>query len=163
MRFAIRYACRFTYDQLVRDSQNELRACPASDEYQNLVSYRVLTQPPSRVLSFTDWWGTRVDTFGVREPHLVLDVVAEATVDTHPRPMLTTDPRAEALADPAFRDANAEYLERTRHAAWGSEVTAEARGLASAAGSGVVSQVLALHRFVSSQLSYQPGTTYVGV
>lgn len=163
MRFDIRYSCRFTYDQLVRESQNELRACPATDEHQQLISYKVVTTPSSRILSFTDWWGTRVDTFGVREPHLVLDVVAEATVETHPRPLLTTDPRVSALDDPAFRDAHAEYLERTRHANWGPALADEAARQVAAAGSGVVSQVLALHRFVASQMAYQPGSTYVGV
>jgi transglutaminase-like putative cysteine protease len=162
MRFDIRYSCRFEYDELVRESQNELRACPASDEHQHLVSYRVQTAPSSRVLSFTDWWGTRVDGFGVREPHLVLDVVAEATVETRPRPLLTADPRAEALGDAAFRDAHAEYLERTPHASWGPEVAAEAARQASLAGPGVVSQALAIHRFVGS-LQYAPGSTYVGV
>ncbi|HEX7168976.1 MAG TPA: transglutaminase N-terminal domain-containing protein, partial [Acidimicrobiales bacterium] len=66
MRFDITYTTTFTYDDLVRESQNELRACPASDEAQQLVSYRVTTSPPSRVLSFSDYWGTRVDAFGVR-------------------------------------------------------------------------------------------------
>ena len=91
-RFDIRYTCRFVYDDLVRESQNELRVCPLTDEHQHLVSYRVQTSPASRVFSYTDWWGTRVDAFGVREPHLVLDVVAEATVETRPRPLLPNVP-----------------------------------------------------------------------
>jgi transglutaminase-like putative cysteine protease len=163
MRFDIRYRCRFTYDQLVRESQNELRACPASDEHQQLVSYRVQTIPSSRVLSYTDWFGTRVDAFGVREPHLVLDVVAEATVETSPRPLLTVDPRIEALAEPGFADAHVEYLERTPHADWDKEVATEAERQASLAGTGVVGRVLAIHRFVRSHLTYAPGSTYVGV
>jgi transglutaminase-like putative cysteine protease len=163
MRFDIRYSCRFVYDDLVRESQNELRACPLSDEHQHLVAYRVQTTPPSRVLSFTDWWGTRVDAFGVREPHLVLDVVAEATVETRPRPMVTADPRLATLDDVAFRDAHAEYLERTPHANWGPEVAEAAARVAASAGGGVVSQLLAIHRFVHSHLVYAPGTTYVGV
>jgi transglutaminase-like putative cysteine protease len=163
MRFDIRYSCRFVYDDLVRESQNEVRACPLTDDHQHLVAYRVQTTPPSRVLSFTDWWGTRVDAFGVREPHLVLDVVAEATVETRPRPMITVDPRSDALATPDFRDAFAEYLERTPHADWGPAIDEQAARLAAAAGGGVVSQLLAIHRFVHSHLSYVPGSTYVGV
>jgi transglutaminase-like putative cysteine protease len=163
VRFDIRYSCRFTYDQLVRESQNELRACPLSDEFQHLTSYRVQTVPSSRVLSFYDWWGTRVDAFGVREPHLVLDVVAEATVETYPRPMLATDPRSDLLADPSFRDQHAEFLERTPHANWGPAVADAAAKQVDAVGPGVVSQVLGLHRFVGTQLRYEPGATYVGV
>lgn len=162
MRFDIRYECRFLYDDLVRESQNELRVCPASDEHQHLVNYRVMV-PSSRVLSFTDWWGTRVDAFGVREPHLVLEVVAEATVETRPRPLLTSDPRSSELADPSFRDRYAEHLERTRHASWGEAVADAAAQQVALAGPGVVSQVLALSRFTGSHLTYERGATYVGV
>ena len=162
MRFDIRYECRFVYDGLVRESQNELRVCPLSDEHQHLVNYRVMV-PSSRVLSFTDWWGTRVDAFGVREPHLVLEVVAEATVETRPRPLLTTDPRSSELAGAAFRDRYSEYLDRTRHASWGEAVAAAAAQQVALAGPGVVSQVLALSRFAGSHLTYERGSTYVGV
>ncbi len=41
VRFDIRYRTAFTYEDLVRESQNELRACPASDDHQELISYRV--------------------------------------------------------------------------------------------------------------------------
>ena len=163
MRFDIRYRCRFTYDQLVRESQNELRACPASDERQQVVSYRVTTTPSARVLSFTDWWGTRVDAFGVREPHLVLDVVAEAAVETSPAPLVTVDPRVDELRDSDFCDRHTEYLERTPHASWGDEITEQATRWADLGGAGVVSRVLAVHRGVSSGLTYAPGSTYVGV
>ena len=93
MRFDIRYHTSFTYDDLVRESQNELRACPASDDHQHLISYRVTTAPSSRVLSFADYWGTRVDAFGVRTPHLSLDVTAEASVETRTRPLCAVAPR----------------------------------------------------------------------
>ncbi len=163
MRFDIRYRCRFTYDALVRESQNELRACPASDEHQTTTRYRVQTAPSARVLSFTDWWGTRVDAFGVREPHLVLDVLAEATVETRPRPLLSSDPRTEALDDPVFRDTNIDLLGPSAHTAAGAAINEAAHRQADFAGRGVVSRVLALHRFVGSHLSYVTGSTYVGV
>ncbi len=43
MRLDIRYRTTFTYEDLVRESQNELRACPVSDEHQQLIAYRVVT------------------------------------------------------------------------------------------------------------------------
>ena len=45
MRLDIRYRTSFTYENLVRESQNELRACPVSDGNQELISYRVVTSP----------------------------------------------------------------------------------------------------------------------
>src|SRR4051794_29883402 len=148
MRFDIRYRTSFSYDDLVRESQNELRACPVSDENQQLVSYRVSTSPSARVLSFTDYWGTRVDAFGVREPHLSLEVTAEASVETKHRPLLTVAPRGESLTHPSFVDEHVEYLGRSPHCGWGDRVTSAALSAASLGGSGVVSQVLAVHRAV---------------
>lgn len=110
MRFDIRYRCSFTYDALVHESQNELRACPSSGDGQQLVSYRVATTPSCRILSFTDYWGTRVDAFGVRAPHLRLEVVAEASVETRRRPLPTMASRPADLRHPGFVDAHVEYL-----------------------------------------------------
>jgi transglutaminase-like putative cysteine protease len=163
MRFEIRYRCAFEYDELVRESQNELRAAPASDEHQSLISYRVTTTPPARVYSFEDYWGTRVDTFGVREPHILLEVVAEASVETRSAPLLAASPPLATLRDRAFRDAHLEYVDRTRHTAWHGAIAEEAERQVALMGGDVVSAVLAIHRRVHSSMSYVPGATYVGM
>lgn len=163
MRLDIRYTTRFTYADPVSESQNELRACPASDDRQALLHYNVTTSPSSRVSSYVDHWGTRVDTFGVRLPHEHLEVVAEATVETAPQALITASPRRDALADAAFRDRYLEYLVPSSHVQWGDEVTATARRAADLAGDDVIGSVLAVHRAVGNHLAYVPGETYVGV
>ncbi len=163
MRFDIRYRTLFTYENLVRESHNELRACPATDDNQQLISCRITTSPSSRVLSFADYWGTRVDAFGVRTPHLSLEVTAEASVETRTRPLVATTPRSDALRAPAFVEEHLEYLERSPHCQWNAGVQASAERAVALAGPNVVSQVLAIHRFVGSALEYTPGTTEVGV
>jgi len=163
LRYDVTYRTTIHYDDVVRGSQNELRACPGSDAYQQLVAYRVTTHPTSRVLSYHDYWGTRVDTFGVREPHVALEVVAEASVETLPRPLVTVSPRRAELEKPAFRDEHIEYLSRTQHTAWDGDVAAAAARIAAVTGDDVVGIVLALHRFVHTSLQYTPGATYIGV
>jgi transglutaminase-like putative cysteine protease len=163
VRFDIRYRTTFEYGALVRESQNELRACPASDEHQQLINYRVMTSPSARVLSHVDYWGTRVDAFGVRPPHVVLDVVAEASVETRPRPLLTESSPVVALADPAFVDAHLEYLQRSPHCQWAGGVAEASARVVEVAGNDVVSQVLAVHRHTGAALRYVKGSTYVGV
>jgi len=163
MRLDIRYRSSFAYDGFVRESQNELRACPCSDEFQQLVSYRVTCAPSAKVASYTDYWGTRVDAFGTRSPHSSLEVLAEATVDTRERPLPMGLSRPELLSDPAFLDENAEYLERTPHADWGVEITHRAAEATVASGPDVVGWVLALHRLVGASLRYERGVTTVGV
>jgi transglutaminase-like putative cysteine protease len=163
MKLDIRYRCSFEYDELVRESQNELRACPMSDARQTVLSYRVGSTPAARFFSFEDYWGTRVDAFGVREPHIAIEVVAEATVETHPAPMLATSADVHALRDIDFVADHIEYLERTRHVDWSEAVAEDARHQLDLAGTDVVSAVLAIHRRTGALLTYRPGITYVGV
>ena len=163
MKLDIRYRCAFEYAELVHESQNELRACPVSDHRQTLLSYRVSTSPPSRVFSFDDYWGTRVDTFGVREPHIYLEVVAEATVETRSTPLVSQSAPLDALRDRPFVDAHWEYLERTPHADWDERIAKEAAVQVEVIGPEVVSVALGIHRRVGALLQYRPGTTYVGV
>src|SRR4249919_1790845 len=148
MRLDIRYRTRFEYDAPVRESQNELRAAPVSDPRQQLISYRVTTTPASRVFSFTDYWGTRVDAFGVREPHEALDVVAEAAVETRRTPLFTASPHVDSVRSEPFREEHLEYLLPTPHADWGAGVAEDASRELAAAGPDLVSIVLALHRRV---------------
>ena len=161
MRLDIRYLTRFRYSGSVSESQNELRACPSTDDHQQLVHYHVTTLPSSRVASYYDYWGTRVDTFGVRLPHELLEVVAEATVETFEPAVAPTDVPLDVLLEPAFRDAHQEFLQRSPHVDWGSELAVTAQGLRASA-SDVVGLVHAVHEQVAS-LEYRSGETYVGV
>jgi transglutaminase-like putative cysteine protease len=162
VRLDIRYRTTFTYDALVRESQNELRACPTTDAHQSLVSYRVTTSPPARVTSFVDYWGTRVDAFGHRAPHVAMEVTAEATVETQARPMFSAASHRSMLDDPAFRDEHIEYLVPSTHVDWGTGVIEAARVQTELAGPDTVSAVLALHRYVGASLRHVPGSTHVG-
>lgn len=163
MRFDVRYRTVFRYSEATSESQNELRACPITDESQRLLDYRVTVDPAARVFSYVDAWGTRVDVFGIRRPHREMSVTAEASVETRPRPLPTAAPRTEALRTSEFVDAHIEYLQRDRHTDDGPEVRAAARRQLELAGPDVVSAVLAIHRFVGTHLTYSPGSTEVGI
>lgn len=163
VRYEIAYRTAIEYDDVVRASQNELRACPASDEHQVLLAYDVSIHPLARVLSHTDYWGTRADSFGVREPHVALEILAEASVEVTPRPPVTVSPRFDELDNPSFVDLHGEFLGRSAHAGWGPDVEGVASRVRTTAGDDVVGTVLALHRFVHTSLEYTPGATYIGV
>jgi transglutaminase-like putative cysteine protease len=162
MRFDIVYETRFSYDHAVAESQNELRAAPTVDARQQVVHYDVRTTPSSRVFSYTDYWGTRVDAFGIRHAHDQLVVVAEATVETSTPPVLAVSPRFTDLT-PALLDEHREYLERSTHVDWGDAITDEVAQRRAGAGDDLVGFVLALHRLVGTSCTYAPGATYVGV
>jgi transglutaminase-like putative cysteine protease len=162
VRFDIRNRTVFGYTGQVVESQNELRACPLTDDCQRLLDYRVTVTPAARVFSHVDYWGTRVDSFGIRRPHSTMEVVAEASVETRPRPLPTAAPRFEALTRPDFIDAHIEYLQFDSHTEPGGGVRAAAERQRELAGPDVVGVVLSVHRFVGSTLRYQVGATEVG-
>jgi transglutaminase-like putative cysteine protease len=161
MRLDIRYVTRFDYGASVVESQNELRACPASDQHQQVVHYRVTTTPASRVSSYVDYWGTRVDTFGIAAGHELLEVVAAATVETGTRPQPDDGIPLSALLDAAWRDTHLEYLQRSPHVAWGLPVVTRAREVGAGA-SDVRGLVSDIEQAVGS-LEYRQGRTVVGV
>jgi transglutaminase-like putative cysteine protease len=163
VRLDIRYRCSFEYDEPVRESHNELRVIPSSDQRQQLISARVATTPHARVFSSIDYWGTRTDAFGIREPHPNLEVIADATVETRRMPLLAAAPRFEALNAGNFREQHLEYLQRSPHCDWGDGTASEAARQKDLVGQDLVSVVLAIHRRVGATLRYAPGTTYVGV
>lgn len=163
MRLEIRYRSMFDYESFVTESHNELRACPLNDEFQELIAYRVVVNPSAKIASFVDYWGTRVDAFGHRDPHMSLEVLATATVETKPRPLPSGVSRSELLTDPVFLDQHAEFLERTPHCDWGGDIAALATLQVDLAGDDVVSRVFALQRLVGTRLEYRKGVTSVGV
>lgn len=162
MRLDIRYVTRFDYVHPVHESQNELRACPANDDRQQLLHYHVTTNPSARIASYTDYWGTRVDTFGIRHAHDVLEVVAEATVDTVEAARSVPSVPARAFADQQFRDQHFAYLQPSPHTSWGVGVDKVARECADVVDDDAMSLVTEVHRRVA-ELDYQTGQTYVGV
>ena len=67
------------------------------------------------------------------------------------------------MHEPGFVDAHVEYLERTPHTDWGTDVSRAAERQSTSPAPASSSTVLAIHRFVGSHLTYAPGATYVGV
>lgn len=162
MRIEIRYASQFVYPEPVRESHNVLRACPVTTAHQTLVSYDVRTHPMSRILSYVDYWGTRVDAFSIRRAHGRLDVVAEATVETSPRPTPESDAGLEAYQTDEVVLGLHTFLQRSPHAQWDGRV-ADAARTAIAGTSSAVEAVTAIHDAVAARLAYAPGSTYVGM
>lgn len=160
MRLEIRYLTEFRYEEPARESHNLLRACPAETDLQRVISYDVSVSPTTRVFSYVDHWGTRVDEFGVREPHRVLSICAESTVETSmphvPSGVVPMD------AYDAMRSELAAYLMPSPHTGWNGEISALATE-ATAGTDDAISAVRAIADCVTATLAYRPGTTEVGV
>ncbi len=158
MRIALRYLTTFTYDTDVSESHNALRACPADNAHQRTLRYAVEVDPATRVVSHRDYWGTRVDSFGVVGKHTRLTIVADAEVET------TAPPSAAdggAWVDSRYPHEHHEYLSPTPHAT-STEVIADFATDAVAGTVTLTDAALAIQAAVGERLSYAPGTTVVG-
>ena len=143
----------FDYDEpRPRVAERAAGRARSSDEHQQLISlpgHHARRRPGC--FSFTDYWGTRVDAFGVREPHVSLEVIAEADGrDAAARrcsPCRRTSTSLRDDAVPRRAPRVPQPSDATRD--WGGGVADEAEPRARGSRApDLVSIVLALHRVV---------------
>jgi transglutaminase-like putative cysteine protease len=161
--FEIRYRSLFRYPQPVWDSHNVLRAAPCSDERQILLSYRLSIAPASRVVSYTDYFGTRVDLFGVARPHRELEVLAEIRVAMHGESIAALPEACGSRLMRAFVEAHHEYLVPSAHTDFAESVRREAREVIAGLPDDASAVGAALSSHVGRTLRYVPGSTHVGI
>ncbi len=162
MRLEIRYVTDFQYPERVRESHNVLRARPATDANQRLISYRATVHPTARVFSYVDYWGTWVDVFGVRRPHERLIIAADSVVEVAERPGPDASYPLAAYLSEEVRTANWAYLQPSRHAGFGVATQSLTRDAVAGVDDGLEA-VVAIHDAVRGALEYTSGATYVGM
>ncbi|MCY3893143.1 MAG: transglutaminase family protein [Acidimicrobiaceae bacterium] len=163
MRLDIAYRLHFTYAEPVSESQNEIRVRPRDDLRQQVLSYRLTTTPATRVLQTRDYFGTTVDHLGMRAPHDDLLVVAEASVETTPADGAPAPVSCERLSDQQFVNSRIEYLAPSQHVQWGELVNEVASWAVRSAADDVCERVLAVAQAVPTVLTYERGSTAIGV
>ncbi len=164
MRLGIAYRMHFRYSEAVTESQNEVRVRPLHDEHQQVLSYQLTSRPQVQVLPVPDYWGTTVEYLGIRTPHTELELLAEATVETVPRPGPGEDVTAAMLADNDFQIAHLEFLAPSQHVEWASGDAVDRRAASAVEGaSAVQDMVQAVVADVRGALAYRQGVTDIGV
>ena len=164
MRLGISYRMHFRYLEAVTESQNEVRVRPRDNGCQRVLSYRLTSRPHVKVLAVLDYWGPTVEHLGVRIPHTELELLAEATVETDPRPTPTEAAAVGTQADADFRFAHLEFLAQSQHVHWDSGDAVERRAASAVAGaSSVQEMVAAVVADVRETLVYQQGVTDIGI
>ena len=163
MRLDIAYRLHFRYAAPVSESQNEIRVRPRHDMRQQVLSYRLTTTPATRVLQTLDYFGTTVDHLGVRAAHSELLVVAESSVETLPGGGEPAPAGCERLTETQFVNAHVEYLAPSLHVQWGGLIDEVASWALRSAPDDVGARVRAVAQAVPTVLSYQRGSTSIGV
>ena len=82
MRFRVFHRTRYLYRSPVRDSYNEVRLRPATDDKSRLEFFLLKTHPPTRLQHFRDNWFNYVHFFDLPEPHSSLTIEAQSTINT---------------------------------------------------------------------------------
>lgn len=98
MYYSILHKTRFRYSASVSESVIEVRMQPRSELLQHCLSFRLVTQPASKVFSYVDCYGNHVHHFSLPAPHRVTTITAEAVVMVNPPPPLPERLDREAWA-----------------------------------------------------------------
>ncbi len=162
-RWRIEHRTAYSYSVPARDSFNEVRLQPPSNESQSVESFVLTTNPAAPFRQYRDFYANHVHHFEIPDPHAGLLIESRTVVLAHPPPPLSgeaTPAALDSLADFARTADYADYLGPSRFvdvepATWRLAVDATA-GIADA-----WQAALALMRFVHGHLAYKPASTHV--
>ena len=82
MRLQVFHRTRYNYRLPVRDSYNELRLRPVTEDKSRLEFFLLNVQPPVRLRHFRDPYLNYVHYFELAEPHRELVIEAQSTINT---------------------------------------------------------------------------------
>ena len=163
-RLAIGHETVVEYDGTARASYNELRMTPLTTGRQTTLTSQVELHPRAEMWQYDDYWGTRVTSFDLQQPHERLTIRASSTVETGTADTSRPDSARTAMswADLAARTATgdfAEYLSHTARTTIDPELAAAVRDrTAGADPHEAADQIGAL---VNDSMIYMPGATGV--
>ena len=84
-KFKIEHITRYTYEQSVRDSANQIMLYPIEDEFQEVISHRLLITGNPSVEIHTDTFNNKIGTFTHSNPHQQLTISSKLEVQTSDR------------------------------------------------------------------------------
>src|ERR1700755_1745935 len=91
-RFSIRHTTRYSYEEPVRDSANQIILFPLNDDYQDTTKQDLHITGDPHVEMYKDYYGNTIGSFTYAEPHkqLMIDSKIEVLVKEKPMPADTT-------------------------------------------------------------------------
>lgn len=163
MKWEIIHRTSYAYAAPVRDSFNEARLQPFSDEWQTVDHFLLKVLPAARLRHHLDFYSNVVHHFEITEPHTALSVESNLRVTIKPRPLLgeTETPWPLARIGEAERETRVfDFLQESRFV----ETSPEFWRRAIDATQGITDTwqaALALMKQVHGSLKYEPHSTGV--
>ena len=110
-RLKVRHSTTYRYVRPVHASYNEARISPLDTANQFTLEHRVEVHPAANLFRYRDYWGSRVHSFDLHQPHTELTVVGTSLVETAQRtPNLDDTVAWDAIDAPGLTDRFFEYL-----------------------------------------------------
>lgn len=100
--FKIQHITKYSYDNFVRDSANKIILFPIVDIYQDVLKHDLNITGHPQVDTYVDYYGNEVGSFTYSEPHNLLVINSQVSVNTHPKPMPADDVDAIAQWDELY-------------------------------------------------------------
>ncbi len=158
MKWRIHHRTLYTYSTPARDSFNEVRLTPPTDERQTLEFFSLQTTPTATTRQYADFYHNIVHHFEVAASHTSLLIESYALVSTHSPPALPENTSLPPLS--SEMPFSFDYLAPTRFV----DLDPATWRLAVDATSGVTDPwktALLIMRFVHGYLTYAPASTHV--
>lgn len=162
MRYEIIHRTRYLYASPVRDSFNEVRLKPVTNEHQTVDSFLLKILPPSRLQHYEDFFRNWVHHFEIPEEHdtLLIESITEVTTRNQILPLDATPAPLARLSETARSDRCFDYLQASQYvdldpATWRLAVDA------TAGQTDIWQSAVAIMRFLYQHLTYTPNSTQV--
>ena len=81
-KFKIRHITKYTYEDTVRDSANQVMLYPIRDNYQDVLKHSITLSGNSVIHVHQDYFGNEVGTFTQAQPHHELVIDSQLMVNT---------------------------------------------------------------------------------
>ena len=95
-QFRIQHITRYTYEDQVRDSANQVMLYPLNNEYQAVLQHLLTISGNPAINIHEDYYGNKVGTFTYAQPHREMVISSQLTVETRPK-KLPTDEQQQDL------------------------------------------------------------------
>ncbi len=162
MRYEIIHRTRYTYASPVRDSFNEVRLKPVTNEHQTVDSFLLKVLPPSRLQHYEDFYKNWVHHFEIPEAHdsLLIESITEVTTWNQVLALDATPAPLARLSEAARSERCFDYLQASQYvdldpATWRLAIDA------TAGQTDIWQSAVAIMRFLFSHLTYTPNSTQV--
>jgi len=160
IRYRISHTTKITYDAPVASSHNEVRMTPLTESGQTALENRIRVKPMTWSHVYRDYWGTHVTSLEALEPHRLLEVESNSTVE---RTLIPDVSERLTWADyelETLKDSYDEYLSPSARTHLEPEVQREFRD--AVAGMSPGEAVATICALVNERMTYMSGSTSVG-